>query len=236
MCNWYDKLDRESGKSIRCFVSSGNENPLDNGKLVIANIYSRIVHDSGDTTYTEIQSGNHWRHAIPCEDALLTFFDEYLESIGGDIGSATFRGYFDYIHKKPIEGMFYVPDMEEKYNALLAEKKELIEVACMMDGEPSYEEIMRAEYEKDMAIFNNEVLPLLSADQIDELKICMEETANGNYRITDKPCNGSKDEDYELLDVYIDQWQNGGYSGDDYAGTISVALPNGKYFTYAYQC
>ena len=125
MHNWYDKLDRESGKSIRCFVSNANENPLDNEKLITANIYSRIVHGGGDTTYTEIKSGNHYRYAIPCEDALPKLLDEYLVSIGGDMTSATFRGYFDYIHEKPIDGMFFVQNMEEKFNVLVENKKRL---------------------------------------------------------------------------------------------------------------
>lgn len=120
--NWYDKLDQTSGETVRCFVSNNNKNPLDNEKLVIANIYSCIVHGDGDTTYTEIHSGNHYRFAIQCEDALPAFLDEYVESIGGDIAFATFKGYFGFIHKKPIDGMFYVLDMEEKYNTLVADK------------------------------------------------------------------------------------------------------------------
>lgn len=129
MDNWYDKLDRTEENVIRCFVSLSHENPLDNEKLIVANIWSRIEHQISetqkDTTFTEAHSGNHYRYAIPCEDALPAFLDEYIASIGGDIASATFKGYFGFIHKKPIDGMFYVLDMEEKFNVLVENKKRL---------------------------------------------------------------------------------------------------------------
>lgn len=232
MNTWYDKLDRESGESIRCFVSSSNENPLDNEKLVIANIYSRIVHQDGDTTYTEINSGNHYRHAMPCEDALSVFLDEYVEEIG-DITLTTYREFFSFIHRKPIDGMFFVQDMEDRYNELLEKKKEFMLFCDVMDG---YQELMMEEHEKDMTVFNEDVLPFLSEDQIEQLKICMEDSSNGSFKITDEPCTSSKEDDYDLIDVYVDQWRNGGHTGDDFAGTISVALLNGKYFTFDYQC
>jgi hypothetical protein len=126
MSNWYDKLDRSPDNSIRCFVSLSHENPLDNEKLIVANIWSRIEHNNGDineVTFTEIRSGNHYRYAIPCEDALPIFLGEYLESIGGNIDVATFDGFFKFTHKKPIDGMLIVRDMEEKYNKLIENKR-----------------------------------------------------------------------------------------------------------------
>jgi hypothetical protein len=57
------------------------------------------------------------------EDALPVFFNEHFELINGDIGAATFQDFFHFIHKKPIDGMFLVRDMEEKYNELLEKKK-----------------------------------------------------------------------------------------------------------------
>lgn len=234
MNNWYDKLDRTEENVIRCFVSLSHENPLDNEKLITANIWSRREHtNSNEVTFTEVRSGNHYRYAIPCEDALPTFLDEYLESIGGDIATATFNGYFEFIHKKPIDGMFYVPDMEAKYNDLIEKKKDFMLFCEVMDG---YEQCMREEHDKDIGVFNEEVLPLLNEEQLEELKVCMEDSLNGSYRITDKPCVASKDDDYNSIDVHVHQWQNGGDTGDDFAGTISVALPNGKYFTFDYQC
>lgn len=233
MSNWYDKLDKASGKSIRCFVSLSHENPLNNEKLIIANIWSRVEHSVGDeVTYTEIRSGNHYRYAIPCEDALPALLDRYIESIG-NVNTSTFEGFFKFIHEKPIDGMFLVLDMEEKYNKLIEEKKEFMLFCDVMDG---YQECLQEEHDANMNVFNEEVLPLLSQEQFEEVKMCMEETETNQYRITDTPCASSKDDDYDLIDVYVDQWRNGGHTGDDFAGTISIALSNGKYFTFAYQC
>lgn len=126
MDNWYDKLDRTEENVIRCFVSLSHENPLDNEKLIVANIWSRREHStSNEVTYTEVRSGNHYRYAIPCEDALSAFLDEYIASIGGDINTATFKGFFAFTHQKPIDGMFLVRDMEEKFNVLMENKKRL---------------------------------------------------------------------------------------------------------------
>jgi hypothetical protein len=53
MSNWYDKLDRSPDNSIRCFVSLSHENPLDNEKLIVANIWSRREHsNSNEVTFT----------------------------------------------------------------------------------------------------------------------------------------------------------------------------------------
>lgn len=129
MDNWYDKLDRTEANVIRCFVSLSNENPLDNEKLIVANIWSRIEVDAGhgrkEITFTEVRSGNHYRYAIPCEDALPTFFDEYCKSCVEGTDSITFDGFFKFIHEKPIDGMFYVLGMEEKFNVLVENKKRL---------------------------------------------------------------------------------------------------------------
>ena len=35
---------------------------------------------------------------------------------------------------------------------------------------------------------------------------------------------------------YCDQWRNGGYSGDDYAGHIYYPLPDGKFMKVYYSC
>lgn len=47
------------------------------------------------------------------------------------------------------------------------------------------------------------------------------------------------DEDYEEFGLKraVNQYQNGGYTGDDYAGAIYILLPkSGKFFKYHYHC
>ncbi len=67
------------------------------------------------------------------------------------------------------------------------------------------------------------------------------------YEIVDKP-KGTKqefeDECYDdiptaykfLTYEYCDQWRNGGYSGDDYAGHMYYPLPDGKFMKVYYSC
>lgn len=123
MSKWYDKLNKTHENTVRCFVSLCNENPLDNEKLIVANIWSRIELDGQKIVYTEYSSGNHYRYAIPCEDAVPVFFNSYLESINNDYAKASFIDFFEYIHEKPIDGMFWVEKLEENYNQLMTERR-----------------------------------------------------------------------------------------------------------------
>jgi len=121
---WYDKLDKNKNISVRCFVSNSNENPLDNekesGKLVVANIWSRS--GSGkDVIFTEIHTGNHWRYAIPCEDAVATFFDEYI-SKAEEINLCSYEDFLSFVLSKNIDGVFHVQNMEDKYSELLKDR------------------------------------------------------------------------------------------------------------------
>ncbi len=130
MNNWYDKLDKDKNISIRCFVSNSNENPLDsekeNGKLVVANIWSKS--GSGkDVIYTEIHTGNHWRYAVPCEDTVATFFNEYISNME-DIDLCSYGDFLGFILNKNIDGIFHVPNLEDKYSKLLKTKCE--EIKC----------------------------------------------------------------------------------------------------------
>lgn len=36
------------------------------------------------------------------------------------------------------------------------------------------------------------------------------------------------------LDVYVDQTTDGGYSGDEFAGTCSIKISENEYFQYSY--
>lgn len=126
MNKWYDKLDKDSNISVRCFVSNSNKNPLDsekeNGKLVVANIWSRSGNGK-DIIYTEIRTGNHWRYAIPCEDAVAAFFDEYIADVK-DINSCSYDDFLGSILCRNIDGVFHVQGLENKYNKLLKSRSE----------------------------------------------------------------------------------------------------------------
>lgn len=67
------------------------------------------------------------------------------------------------------------------------------------------------------------------------------------YEIVDKPIGEEMDTNEEFEEIpqqyqtfltkyYVDQWQNGGYSGDDYAGDLYYPLPDGKFMKVYYNC
>jgi hypothetical protein len=57
-----------------------------------------------------------------------------------------------------------------------------------------------------------------------------------SYQIGDHALGEPQDDGYVMGDVYVDQTTNGGLTGDDYAGTISMPLPAGRYFQFCFAC
>jgi hypothetical protein len=57
-----------------------------------------------------------------------------------------------------------------------------------------------------------------------------------SYLIADAPLGEPQDNSFGLGEVYVNQTTNGGMSGDDYAGTMSMPLPDGQYFQFSYAC
>ena len=57
-----------------------------------------------------------------------------------------------------------------------------------------------------------------------------------NYSIEDKPKGDYQEEcDYEFIKgSWVNQTVNGGYTGEEFQGTVSIPLPNGKYFQFHY--
>jgi hypothetical protein len=57
-----------------------------------------------------------------------------------------------------------------------------------------------------------------------------------NFLIADKPIGELQNcEDYEHIEgVYVNQTTNGGYSGDEFAGTCSIKIAENEYFQFAY--
>lgn len=57
-----------------------------------------------------------------------------------------------------------------------------------------------------------------------------------DYQIVAEPVGEAQDNDYALGDVFINQTMNGGWSGDDYAGTVCMPIGDEGYFQFAYNC
>lgn len=57
-----------------------------------------------------------------------------------------------------------------------------------------------------------------------------------DYQITDKPLGKMRDlDEYEFIDgVYVNQTTDGGYTGDEFAGTCSIKISENEYFQFNY--
>ena len=78
---------------------------------------------------------------------------------------------------------------------------------------------------------------LLSKDEFDDVKLLIDDSVTtSDYSIEDEPKGEyQKNSDYpDIKGYFVNQTTNGGYAGDEYAGTISVNLSNGKYLQFHY--
>ena len=75
-----------------------------------------------------------------------------------------------------------------------------------------------------------------------------EKIIENQYEVVDTPKGKRQELDEETEELipdeyksflnheYCDQWRNGGYTGDDYAGDMYYPLPNGQYMRIGYSC
>lgn len=114
---------------------------------------------------------------------------------------------------------------------------------AMMDE--AYNEMMELEltiYQKDQRLLKA-IGSVMGAEYLKELNEFIEDCGDtSQYSIVSKPVS-----DYQLEDEYplikgcwVDQWCNGGYVGDNFAGDIYIKLPNKKlrerYLKIPYSC
>lgn len=69
-------------------------------------------------------------------------------------------------------------------------------------------------------------------DLVTELEI------GGNFwSFTGEPCGSPQNESYGLIkQFWVDQWRDGGYTGDDFAGDIYIKLKDKKFLKMGYEC
>lgn len=102
-----------------------------------------------------------------------------------------------------------------------------------------WEEISEAEnkrYQKDQEILKL-VEESVSNTVYNDILYSIEMSENTyDYLITNKPEGEfQKEEDFESLDgQWVNQTTNGGYIGDEFAGTISIKINEDKYFQFSY--
>lgn len=112
--------------------------------------------------------------------------------------------------------------------------------------EEEHLEIMRQgqeaerEYHQEQARLRNEALAHV-ASVVDPRKLqhikeyIAESDITTAFAIVDQH-GGQRDEcsGYAFRYVYLDQYSNGGYSGDDFSGWVWIPLPGGKYLKFHY--
>ncbi|GAB0079408.1 hypothetical protein TOC8171_48140 [Pseudomonas syringae] len=83
----------------------------------------------------------------------------------------------------------------------------------------------------------DKVQAVVSPSAFQQIKNTLAESGfTHEYQIADDPIGEPQDDGFELGDVFVDQTMNGGFTGDDYAGTMSMPLPGGQYFQFCYAC
>ena len=106
-------------------------------------------------------------------------------------------------------------------------------IQAMYDALDSLMEEQREQERKDKKILR-EVLDLVDLETFYKIMQELSDCWCYNFRYTDKPI-GEKQK-LRKLDIWVDQCRNGGITGDDFGGTLSILLPNKKYLTVDYEC
>jgi len=101
----------------------------------------------------------------------------------------------------------------------------IINTVKLFKGKKWSEELIR--------YFNYDGDELLELEDCDEDFYCPEE--NFEFHFTTKPAGRQhSDNMFPLLKPYVNQTLNGGMTGDDFGGTVSIFLKEGKYLTWYY--
>ena len=62
-----------------------------------------------------------------------------------------------------------------------------------------------------------------------------DEGSTRSYAIVDKACGHVVRSDYAFGDYHVHQYENGGLSGDSYAGAVYIAIGSGQYLEFHYE-
>lgn len=105
-----------------------------------------------------------------------------------------------------------------------------------------YAEFEKKEYENSQRI-NQRLLKAIQSVKgerfVNDLKDYLEDSADviGPWEIVRETKGNYQEEDYNSLKgLWVDQWRNGGYEGDDFAGHIYIELKKDRYLKMYYSC
>lgn len=109
------------------------------------------------------------------------------------------------------------------------------DVECMAAYDQMHRE-MAEQRDQEKAVLD-QVRAMVSPEAFGEIVDAISDSGHTHsYLIASAPLGEPQDDDFSLGDVYVDQTTNGGMSGDDFAGTMSMPLPDGRYFQFSYAC
>ena len=92
----------------------------------------------------------------------------------------------------------------------------------------------RAENEKRQAVLLD-VQRLVSAEVYAEIVAELaEDCYTFDYKIASAPLGREQDNGAAWGKHYVNQTTNGGYTGEEYAGTVSIPLGDGRFFQFSY--
>lgn len=104
---------------------------------------------------------------------------------------------------------------------------------------PTYSGVMdewmieQLEQEKKDKDILNQVKLIVSGEHFENIVLEQDESEHpSNYRIVNEPIGDLQKSDE--LDTWVDQNTGGGISGDSWAGTVCVLLPDGRYLMWDY--
>jgi len=129
-----------------------------------------------------------------------------------------------------------IMELCKRFERMIKEK----ETEDMFKAMAEMESTWREEAEKEQ-IEQQEVLDTIKSKVSEEFfKEILEDLKQSghtyNFMITDKPKGELLDDtEYDHVKIiYVDQTTNGGYTGDEYAGTVSIKISEDKYFQFSY--
>lgn len=89
------------------------------------------------------------------------------------------------------------------------------------------------EYARDQKVWE-EVKKIVTPAFFKLIEEEIQESEGGwDFKIVDEP-EGVYQDSVDGIKVWVNQTENGGYSGDSFSGTVSVELPNKKYLQWDY--
>ena len=108
-----------------------------------------------------------------------------------------------------------------------------------IDNEKFIQQMIEAD--KQIQDANNKVLEQVRGKVSDgayqEILSCIEDGDwTFDYKIVSKPKGKLQDQDeFDYIDgQYVNQTTNGGYTGDEFAGTCSIKISDNEYFQFSY--